>query len=45
MRWIESEVKFLIENYKIIGAKECSRILNKKLYSIYNKIRLINNTF
>ena len=43
--WQENEVKFLIENYKIIGAKECSRILNKKLYSIYNKIRLINNTF
>jgi hypothetical protein len=43
--WQESEIKFLIENYKIIGAKECSRVLNKTLHSIYNKIRLINHLF
>lgn len=37
--WNEKDIKFLKENYKIIGGKKCSELLNKSLHSIYNKIK------
>jgi hypothetical protein len=35
--WSESDTNFLTINYPKIGGVACSKILNKKLHSIYNK--------
>lgn len=37
--WSDDDISFLIDNYKKMGGPKCSLILNKKLTSIYNKIR------
>jgi hypothetical protein len=39
--WSEKDEKFLIENYTKISGVECAEILNKKLSSVYNKIRTL----
>jgi hypothetical protein len=39
--WSTDDIKFIKENYKIIGGKKCSEILGKNLNSVYNKIRLL----
>lgn len=45
--WSNDDVEFLMNNYKIIGAKECSKILNKSRDSIvlkYNfEIKKVNS--
>ena len=36
--WTDEDTKWLINNYNLISGPECSKILKKPLYSIYNKI-------
>lgn len=35
--WFKSDVKFLVENYKKLGAKEIARLLKKKPHTVRNK--------
>jgi len=41
--WSVQDESFLISQYNKIGGVECAKMLNKKLESVYNKIRLLKN--
>lgn len=39
--WNENDELFIVKNYGKISSVECAKILNKKLSSVYNKIRTL----
>ena len=41
-RWKKNEIDFLIENYSFLGSKECSKKLNRSIYSITTKAHILS---
>jgi len=42
IRWTESEINFLKENYSYEGLKSCTKKLNRSKYSTYTKAKSLN---